>query len=135
MIVSQLLVVSCLMYIYFQLVKEHLLYTWSHGMLTFLSFSSYERIMGRYSREITHYPYNIILSLFNTLYITLYFILFFRKNTGLETCFTVFGYQIFSWKGSRMMGSGRSFVLMKLQVWQIAGVQILRGFTVSMRTR
>ena len=64
-----------------------------------------------------------------------FFYFYFRKNTGLETCFMVFGYQIFSWKGSRAMGSGHSFVLMKLQVWQIVGVQILRDFTLSMRTR
>lgn len=33
-----------------QLVKELSPYTWSHGMLTFLSFCNSERIMGRYSR-------------------------------------------------------------------------------------
>ena len=74
MIVSELLVQFVLCIFILQLVKEPLLYIWSHGMLTFLSFWNSGRIMGRYPREITHFPYNIVWNLLIHSHIMLYFL-------------------------------------------------------------
>lgn len=97
--------------------------------------TSEESWEGTVSISLT-FTTNIISNLFNTLsHHSSFYFCYSRKNTGPETCFMVFGYQIFLWKGSRVTGSGLSFVLMKLQVWQIVGVQILRDCTLNMRTR
>lgn len=58
-----------------------------------------------------------------------------RKSIELVIFFMHFGCLISSWKEFKMMAIGHCFVLMSLQVWQIAGVKILKSFTPDMKER
>jgi hypothetical protein len=49
--------------------------------------------------------------------------------------FMLFGCLISSWKESKVMENGHSFVLVSLQVWQIVGVKSLRNCTLDMKER